>query len=575
MSTDDAVLRSDALLEAIYESAVEPSTWLSLHQHLLKNFRRDDQFNDQQKTFLDFVLGHVQRALEIAETRERLQWERQQVSNFIDSVAPAVCVIRADRSIVGLNPAAQRILQAQVDAPLAGSLLAPWQRETLERTLDTALRDGYGSTTLVARLGADEILLHVARLSTEPVALFAVVLFEQDAALRRALDQYAELFRLTEKERRVVEQAIRCRRLDRVAEAESIGYHTARQHLKAVYAKTGAENQAELVAGVLRQSVLQEAARTQNAALLPHVRGLVHSRFLNVGSRAHPRQLCYAEYGDPAGTPLLYFHSLLGSRLELLVHDDLLRAHRVRLVAVDRPGFGHSDFYEYASYQEYTRDVRKLLDALVLDEVGVLSCSAGTPHALACAVHLSERVSEVHCTGSMVPVEHMSASLSQPLLQKIHAGLFRIAPALLRPAVELMLRGQTVESVYRMMLNENGLFRSNALDAQFISRPEHIDYFVAFTIESLRQGPRAWGKEALLLNDDWGIPFRRARCPVHFWHGALDELVPVDMVRSFAGEFTEARVDVLDAETHLLIFRHLAPIVQAFRRVAEGAPARS
>lgn len=571
VAMDDAVARADALLEAIYESAVDPSTWLSLHHHMLKNFRYDEEPTAQQKSFLNFVVGHVHRALKIAETRERLQWERQQLAQCIDAIAPALCIIRSDRTIVGINPAAERILQARVHMQLGGSFLAGEERGKFERAIEDARCEGHGTAVFRSSDSGEELLLYVAPLGSESSGLLAVVLFKKDEALRNAIEQYADLFNLTEKERRVVAQAIRCTRLEGVAAAEDIGYHTARQHLKAVYAKTGVSSQAELVAGVLRQTVVQEAARTQNAALLPHIRGLAHSHFIRVGSAERPRQLCYAEYGDPSGIPVLYFHSLTGSRLELFIHDDLLRSHGIRLLAVDRPGFGHSDFHEYRTYDEYTRDMRRLLDAAGLETVGLLSCSAGTPHALACAANLDGRISQIHCTGSIAPFNHARATSSRALLHKVYGNLFRIAPALVRPVLELMLRGQTVESLYRNMLERPAtIVRSSPLDGEFISQPEHIDYFIASTIESLRQGTKAWAKEGSMLNQDWGIPFQRTRCAVHFWHGDEDDLAPRDMIESFAAEFPKSHLHVLRAETHLLIFRHLGEILPAFHAASAG-----
>ncbi len=56
------------------------------------------------------------------------------------------------------------------------------------------------------------------------------------------------------------------------------------------------------------------------------------------------RRLGYAEFGDPAGRPILYFHGFPSSRLEAgLAHGAALRTG-VRIVAPDRPGSGLSDF---------------------------------------------------------------------------------------------------------------------------------------------------------------------------------------------------------------------------------------
>jgi len=63
-------------------------------------------------------------------------------------------------------------------------------------------------------------------------------------------------------------------------------------------------------------------------------------RFVRLGDG---RRLAYAEYGDPHGTPSLYFHGTPGSRLEAGMLDDAARREGVRLIGIDRPGYGYSD----------------------------------------------------------------------------------------------------------------------------------------------------------------------------------------------------------------------------------------
>src|SRR4051794_16301278 len=52
----------------------------------------------------------------------------------------------------------------------------------------------------------------------------------------------------------------------------------------------------------------------------------------------------YAQYGDPDGKPVFYFHGTPGSRLEHHPDDAIARGRGARIITADRPGFGHSDF---------------------------------------------------------------------------------------------------------------------------------------------------------------------------------------------------------------------------------------
>src|SRR5215210_8774960 len=73
----------------------------------------------------------------------------------------------------------------------------------------------------------------------------------------------------------------------------------------------------------------------------------------------------------------------------------LAAALGVRLVTFDRPGYGGSDRRRGRELLDTPADVTALTDALGVDQFAVLGASAGGAHALACAVALGERVTDV------------------------------------------------------------------------------------------------------------------------------------------------------------------------------------
>lgn len=350
--------------------------------------------------------------------------------------------------------------------------------------------------------------------------------------------------------------------LDAICARTGITLHTLRQHIKNIYAKTGVHNQNALFALVLRHIVLEQAGSSHNPQLLPHITGLAHTRLLRL---ADGRQLSYAEYGAADGVPVVYFHALNASRLELLIHAERLRALGVRLIAIDRPGYGHSSFVERRDYREFVPDVRALLDELRLDAVHLLSASAGSAHALHAAWAMPERICSVQCTAVVPPIDHILASDSPSTLNSMMNQFFRVVPSLLRPAMELALFGQTVESLLHSMTTarSHNAFSLADADIDYISAPEHLPYFVAAMMESLRQGPRAWALESVLLNQPWTIDLREVRVPVELWHGTHDGLVPIDMVEAFARALPHARLQVLEGDTHLLAFRNIERLMAA------------
>ena len=107
------------------------------------------------------------------------------------------------------------------------------------------------------------------------------------------------------------------------------------------------------------------------------------------------RKLAYGEYGDPQGHPTFYFHGGPGSRLEgALFHEGGLK-HSLRIMAVDRPGMGGSDFLPGRTMLDFPKDVAALADSLGLDRFGVIGWSGGGPSALTTAYAIPERLTFV------------------------------------------------------------------------------------------------------------------------------------------------------------------------------------
>jgi pimeloyl-ACP methyl ester carboxylesterase len=95
------------------------------------------------------------------------------------------------------------------------------------------------------------------------------------------------------------------------------------------------------------------------------------------------RRLGYAEWGDLHGWP--------GSRVEGRLGDGPAKVKGVRMIALDRPGMGLSDYQRRRSLVDWPDDVIQVAVALGLDRFAVLGISGGTPYAAACAWKLSER----------------------------------------------------------------------------------------------------------------------------------------------------------------------------------------
>lgn len=112
--------------------------------------------------------------------------------------------------------------------------------------------------------------------------------------------------------------------------------------------------------------------------------------------------------GDVAGRPVLHLHGAPDCRLARHPDDGLAAAAGVRLVAVDRPGWGASSpLIEVgpAALAAWVADAVALLDHLGIGRAGVAAWSAGAPWAFALAAGAPERVAAVATYGAVAPFE--------------------------------------------------------------------------------------------------------------------------------------------------------------------------
>jgi pimeloyl-ACP methyl ester carboxylesterase len=88
------------------------------------------------------------------------------------------------------------------------------------------------------------------------------------------------------------------------------------------------------------------------------------------------RALAYAIWGEPEGSPVLLLGTSPGSRL-LCPDLSATLAAGVRLVTVDRPGYGRSDPDPHPRMAGWAADTRVLANHLGLGHLGLVGWSGG------------------------------------------------------------------------------------------------------------------------------------------------------------------------------------------------------
>ena len=288
------------------------------------------------------------------------------------------------------------------------------------------------------------------------------------------------------------------------------------------------------------------------------------------------RRLGYAEYGDPSGPVVLWFHGTPGGRRQFpLLGRRTAENLGLRVVVVERPGSGLSDPHAYRSVVDWAADMAEVADTLDAERLGVIGLSGGGPYALACAATpaLAHRVAAVAVVGGVTPSVGPDATATGPI------GLARrTAPILsgLRRPLATMVAGGLLPIVpfghyaYRafsglMPPADQRVFADDEIQAMFIDD-------LAVTSRGRFQ---ALVDDARLFGRDWGFRLADVKVPVRWWHGDADPIVSFDDAKGAAARLPEAELVLRPGESHLGGFATVDEILGFIRSFLPSKPTTS
>lgn len=274
------------------------------------------------------------------------------------------------------------------------------------------------------------------------------------------------------------------------------------------------------------------------------------------------RALGYSESGPRDGFPVLGF---MGTSLSRLAHvgADAPRAAGVRLILVDRPGYGLSDFQPHRSLLDWPRDVRELADGLELGRFSVFGMSGGGPHAAACGHALADRVAALGLVSSPAPVwdrpelRFSAPPHRRPMIELAESDPDLVAQRLLEDC-RAELERMAVDS------RNGGKGGGPEADQAVMSDPEVRRRFEAAKLETVARGPEGYARDLFLLYvAPWGFGPEDIPVPTEIWQGDADEAVSPRIAEFFDQTIPESRLHLVPGAGHLLLWSHTEEILRS------------
>lgn len=278
------------------------------------------------------------------------------------------------------------------------------------------------------------------------------------------------------------------------------------------------------------------------------------------------RIIAYAEWGDPTGRPLFSLHGTPGCRLSRHPDPRLWSGLGLRVITLDRPGYGRSTPFPGRRVGHAAHDVGAVADALELERFLVIGGSGGGPHALACAAGLGNRVTASAAVASAAPL----TSEEVDGLIGLNQESYRVFAAQGRKGLAEFL----AELRTAIFVDPPGAMSGNLSDAprpdlEWYGRPEVQAVHRESLLEALHPGVQGWVDDAVsVFHDDWGIDLADIVGPVRFWHGDDDRNGPLSAVERLAASIPDTLVRVWHGQGHSAPARNMTDILTELIEIA-------
>lgn len=280
--------------------------------------------------------------------------------------------------------------------------------------------------------------------------------------------------------------------------------------------------------------------------------------------------MAYLDRGPRDGLTVVYLHGMPSSRHEQrLFTDELLEQFAVRMVSIDRPGWGATTALA-GSRIERSRDALTVADHLGLESFSLMCTSAGGSYGVVLAATAGTRVRRLVLCGAQMPYDDESA------IATLLPDQLALLPFLRDGRTPLVEAGA---DDFRQKVLDDPMAMFDAASATM--SPAEQEFLRDPTVRALLAEDLRAGVEAGIdgIVDDlvlWTTPFEvdvsSITCPVLALHGDHDDWEPLTNLYRCLDPVPHAEVQVLDGRNHFGVFLHPERLLLAATGAAPPDP---
>lgn len=275
---------------------------------------------------------------------------------------------------------------------------------------------------------------------------------------------------------------------------------------------------------------------------------------------ADGRTVKFAEYGHAPDAPVVWCHGGPGTRLEPAALEDEAIQEGLRIIAIDRPGYGGSTPNPGRDIASWVPDAIEVAERAGANRFLTLGVSTGGAYALALAAIAPERVSGVVMCCALTDMQWAEGRemMTEPAISGIWDAPTR-GSALAIAESQFGPNGSKILELGSSALRQRATELGSADLAAFLD-PERLAAMTAATQETFAFGLEGYVDDRIADGQGWrSFDVGSIRCPVRVIHGRQDSMVPVAHALHTVEIVPGATAHIYDELGHFTVVQQAIP----------------
>jgi pimeloyl-ACP methyl ester carboxylesterase len=276
------------------------------------------------------------------------------------------------------------------------------------------------------------------------------------------------------------------------------------------------------------------------------------------------RSVAFADYGSPGDTAVVWCHGGPGSRLEPEMCAPAAARLGLRLIGIDRPGYGRSTLQMGRTIGGWVPDALAVVDHLGIDRFVSVGASTGGAYALALAAQSRRVIGAVACCA----LTDMRWAEGRAMMASAHP----VWDAPTREAAAAIVVEQFGGRGEKIAVHTTGE-GITASDRAFFAPPGNLAIWLRNIEQMFAQGVGGYTDDRLADGGGWGsFEVSAIACPVIVLHGSVDTFVPVAQAQHTAALVPGASLQIVDDRGHFSILPEMPGTIAAVLARAAAVP---